>query len=538
MKTSEQIEEPLEHSSEWKRYVDIARRRHLHFFLILLSVWAVVWSATWILPARYKSSTSILVEQPTMPKSYVLPNINDNLQDRLQSITQQILSRTRLLTIIDKRHLYSDKHHSLTPDGKVQKMRKDISINLVRDQRQDTITAFTVAYSASTPAVAQEVTHELTQLFINDNSRLRAQQSQQTTTFLTDQMANAKTDLATQTEKVRNFEDQHQGALPTQQQSNLEILNGLQSQLQSERDELNNAKQQRVYLESLIQQYRATHALSAQPDNEQEGLQTLDHTLATLKAQLAVLRVRYTDSYPDIEDLKSRIANIEASRDAMLAAMHNSHGQTTFGDSSPGPQTDSNTALQQEISQLESQLQANTAKLTDRNHSVSDLLARINAYQGRLNAAPLIQQRLSDLSQGYDQSKKNYDALLTKANDSQMATSMELMQEGEHFQVLDPASFPLKPDFPNRLRFSALGAGLGFALGLIAVALLEFLDDRVHSREDIQTLLPAPLLSDIPTININNDAYLNRIRAAMGWITSVSATVLILAGTAYSYLHQ
>ena len=116
---AEMFEEPKSERPDFERYFDIVRRRHLHFLIPLLLGWLIVWSASWVLPARYKSTTLILVEEPTMPKTYVTPNVSDDLQSRLQSISQQILSRTRLLLIIDKLHLYSDKGAKLSPDGQV-----------------------------------------------------------------------------------------------------------------------------------------------------------------------------------------------------------------------------------------------------------------------------------------------------------------------------------------------------------------------------------------------------------------------------------
>src|SRR6204780_4616564 len=120
------LEEKSSEGFDLQRYLGIVRRRHMQFLIPLFLGWAVVWGASWVLPPRYESSTLILVEQPTMPKDYVTPNVNDDLQDRLRSITQQILSRTRLLHIIDSLNLYSDSNGRLTADDKVERMRKDI----------------------------------------------------------------------------------------------------------------------------------------------------------------------------------------------------------------------------------------------------------------------------------------------------------------------------------------------------------------------------------------------------------------------------
>ena len=262
-------EEPKAGSFDIQHYLGIVRRRHIQFLIPLFLGWIVVWGASWILPVSYKSGTLILVEQPTMPKDYVTPNVTDDLQDRLQSITQQILSRTRLLLIIDQLNLYSGGRKHMTPEEKVGRMRKDITIELVHGATgatADQITAFNIYYSARDPHVAQQVTGELSKLFINANLEVRQQQSEGTTKFLESQLETARASLAEQEAKIREFKGQHIGELPTQQASNLQILSGLQSQLTSEQDALNTAQQQKVYLQTLINQYKTLQGTGKTPD--------------------------------------------------------------------------------------------------------------------------------------------------------------------------------------------------------------------------------------------------------------------------------
>lgn len=301
--SEEQNSEPL----DLRRYLDVARRRYPLFLISLFLGWLLVWGESWILPARYKSSTLILVEQPTMPKDYVTPNVNEDSQGRLQNITQQILSRTRLLHIIDQLKLYAASPSPLTPDETVGRMRKDIEIELVRDP-QNAITAFNISYTAPDPRVAQRVTGELTKLFIDENLEVRQQESEDTTKFLENQLETARQSLAEQETKVREFKGAHIGDLPSQQASNLQILSGMQSQLQTEEDGLNTAQQQRVYLQSLISQYRTLQGTSRTADGAPTGLPTIDQELEKLKAQLADLSSHYTDQYPDIRNLKVQIA--------------------------------------------------------------------------------------------------------------------------------------------------------------------------------------------------------------------------------------
>src|ERR1700689_2738617 len=317
----------LEEKSEGfdlQRYLGMVRRRHLHFLIPLFFGWLVVWGASWVLAPRYESSTLILVEQPTMPKDYVTPNVNDDLQERMQSITQQILSRTRLLHIIDQFGLYSTLHSQPSPDQKVQLMRKDIGIDLVRDNGNQ-ITAFNISYTARDPQVAQKVTSELTNLFINENLEVRQQQSEDTTKFLEGQLETARKTLSDQEEKIREFKGQHVGELPTQVGSNLQILSGMQSQLQTEEDALNTAKQQRVYLETLVNQYRSLQGLGqGSPKGEggtTVGLPAIDEELDKLRAQLADLSSHYTDRHPDVRKVKEQIAKTEKMRDQIVASL-------------------------------------------------------------------------------------------------------------------------------------------------------------------------------------------------------------------------
>ncbi len=534
-------EEPEEQSSETfdlQRYLNIVRRRHIHFLIPLLIGWLAVWGASWTLPALYKSSTLILVEQPTMPKNYVEPNVSDDLQNRLQSIEQQILSRTRLLLIIDKLHLYGGAGQGqITPDEKVGLMRKDISLELVRDNHGEQITAFKISYSARDSHLAQQVTSELTDLFINENLKVRQQESEDTTQFIMSQLENARAGLAEQEGKVREFQAQHEGALPSQQASNLQILSGLQSQLQNEQDALNTAKQQRVYLQSLIEQYRGLHGAPQAADGIPTSLSAIDQELDRLRSKLAELSSHYTNRYPEVQSVKDQIAKTEKRRKD-LAADLKSKGNGSQQPTDRAAARDGEEASQSAPAlQLQGQLQANQAEIANREQSIAGLKGRIDDYQVRLNGEPAVEQQLADLTRGYEQSKVDYDALLKKKNESEMATSMEEMQQGERFSMLDPASLPTKPDFPNRLKFCGIGLGAGFALGLMVVVGLEVFDDRLHNEKEIKGLLPMAILSEIPEILLPTDKRRGMKKRALGWSMAALVVTIILVGSAYTYLH-
>src|SRR6202161_1951724 len=253
------MEEELEQSGtpiEFSEIKGMVRRRRWQFLVPFFCGWLLVWGASWVIPSTYRSGTLILIEQPSVPEKYVVSNIDIDIQHQLDSITQQILSRTRLLRIIDNLGLYAQDRKHTSPDDLVEKMRKDIEIELTHSDDKK-LSAFNIYYASRDPKMAQLATSELANLFITENLEQRQERSENTTKFLQDQLDQARTKLAAQEAKLRVFKDQHLGELPNQTQSNLQILAGLQNQLQTSQDSLNRAKQQNTYLESLINQYRA-----------------------------------------------------------------------------------------------------------------------------------------------------------------------------------------------------------------------------------------------------------------------------------------
>jgi len=534
MTEDEKFEEQSEHLFDPGRWFNLIRRRHMLFLTLLLLGWAAVWGSSWLLQARYKSTTLILVEGPTMPKVYVEPNVTDNFQDRLQSITQQILSRTRLLLIIDKLQLYNNKKKNLAPDQKVELMRKDIDIEIVRDPQNAAITAFKIVYTAPDPHIAQRVTSELTNLFINENLSAREQQSENTTQFLQNQLAIARASLADQDAKVRAFQASHEGSLPTQEATNLQILSGLQAQLQNEQDALNTARQQRVYHQSMIDQYRALQGTPRSANGSPTGLTAINQQLDTLRAKLADLSSRYTDQYPEVVEVKAEIARAEKARDELLASLKKQANAKDHGDDSQAEDLQQ-TAQNAPLLQFEGQLKSDQIDIASREAAIASLNSRISQYQGRLSGEPAVAQQLADLSRGYEQSQTNYNDLLKKESDSQMATSMEQMQEGERFTMIDPPSLPLKPDFPNRLKMCGIGAGVGVLMGFLVIALLEFLDDRLHSDTEIEKLLSTAVIAEIPEVVSAAEQARNRRKLVLGWAMAATVVVVILAAAAFSY---
>jgi len=528
------MEEELQESSQLPDVAQIkgmVRRRRWQFLVPFFCGWLLVWGASWVIPSTYRSGTLILVEQPSVPAKYVESNIDSDIQHQLDSITQQILSRTRLVRIIDGLGLYAEERKHKGPDELVEKMRKDIEIELTHsDDRK--LSSFNIYYASRDPKMAQQATSELANLFITENLEERQKRSENTTSFLEDQLDQARAKLAAQEAKLRVFKDQHLGELPTQTQSNLQILAGLQSQLQANQDSLNRAKQQNTYLESLINQYRAMGTGSKPGEAAPLGLTDIDKQLDQLKAQLADLTSHYTDKHPDVRKTKEQISRMEATRARIVADM-NSRPSSSSSDPAPVASLDPKTAPMLE---MESQLKANRLEIANREAEIKDEQGKINQYQARLNMAPVMEQQYADITRDYDQSKTDYEALLAKKNQSEMSTDLEKTQQGERFRMLDPPNLPVRPFKPNRLMLCGAGLALGLVLGGGFAIGQEKLSGRLYSEGEIKRVIPFDVIAEIPPIESVDEEFSHRRGA---WIAGAAAVVVvgfILLGSAVTYL--
>jgi succinoglycan biosynthesis transport protein ExoP len=533
----EEVEDPK--APSLNDYWAVMRRRRWWILLPLSVCWLVVWVVSWLLPPTYQSDALILIEQQKVPEQYVVPNVSVSLQERLQSMTQQILSRTRLQTTIDRFHLYT-RDGGLTSKfqstDSVDQMRKDIQIELVQAPgHPGELTAFKIRYSAGSPDLAQQVNSELTRLFIDENLKTQQQLSESTTEFLDGRLADARTKLAEQEAKVRAFKATHLGSLPTQLPSNVQIMSGLQSQLQATQHAVEAAEQQKLYLQSLLQQYQSVQDSLNNGDSPATPPEALENELKVLRVQLADAQSKYTDSYPDVVALKGNIAKTEKLKKQIedeIVAKQQADKETE----EPEPRKASiRTGTLSPMMQIQSQLKSNQLEIENLHKQEAKIQSEMTLYQARLNGTPQTEQELTDISRGYEESQANYNSLLQKQMQSQLATSLQQRQQGEQFRIIDPPSLPYKPSAPNHLYVSLGGLLLGVALGAILTAIVEVTDARVRREKDLQGLVPSRVLVGIPRLSTpEEDARLVRLR----WLDRagvVAVLLFIVIGNAYSF---
>ena len=535
----DKLEEQDHVPSEWGEYVAMAARRRWWILLPLFLTWAVVWEAGRLLPTEYQSEALISAEQEKVSDSYVMENVNVNLQNRLQSTTQQVLSRASLQGIINRFNLYATRPRFsgfFKPKDPIDLMRNDIRIELIGSPgyRGEFVT-FKIHYTADTPALAQQVNTELTSLFIKENVRAETQLSENTTAFLDNELADAQAKMEEQEAAVSVFRAKHVGNLPSQLQSNVQILAGLQAQLASTQHALDASTQQKIYLESLLQQYQSAEA-SLGGDSTVISTQTLDKELQDLRLQVQDLLTRYTPDHPDILALNDKIAKTEALRQQAEAAIASSRqtGKTTTAIDLSAAQ-DVQRGSPTMAMQLQSQLKANQLEIQNEQQHANDLESQTAAYQARLNMTPETEQELAVISRGYDEAKANYDSLLQKQTQSQLATSLGKQQQGQQFSIIDPPKLPDKPSAPNRFLISLVGLGLGTMLGLGCAAFLELTDVRFRRERDLEGIVPVRLLVGIPRLSTPREDHL-RLFVWFLECGAVAIMVLLIAiGNLYTY---
>jgi polysaccharide chain length determinant protein (PEP-CTERM system associated) len=475
-------------------YLSMFRRRWVLILVLAVVGGPLAYGVSLLVPVKYRSQTLVLVEQPTVPTSYVAPVDNTGISERLASMQQQILSRARLEPIIRRLGLFPKELDRVPMDGLVARLQNNIEVNAIQPMAETGgggLPGFFVAVTLDNPRTAQQVCTAVTSLFIEENLQLRQEHSEDTTQFLTQQLESAKTNLDAQDAKLAAFQSHYLGTLPEDEQTNLSILAGINSQLGSVAQSLNSTQQAKSFTESMLSEQLALWHRS-QSDHNPE---TLADQLGRLEALLAEQKVKYTDDYPDVIKTKNDIAALK---------MRIKKSEEVRDTAPVKPETDKpeNGALEpMEIAQLRAQLRGYDQTLALQAKEQEQLKAEINEYQARVQSSPAIEEQYKQVTRGYQTALDSYNELLKKRDSAAMATSLEHEQRSEQFRVLDPANLPDTPSFPNRPKFVMGGVAGGLLSGLGLALLLGLRDTSMRTERDVELTLRLPVLCIIPSVD-------------------------------------
>lgn len=453
------------------------------------------------LPDIYSSTTTVLVQHQQVPERFVESSAPGELETRIRTINQEILSRSRLHELIVRFGLYPELGPEASPEAIVRRMRRDIRLDFteVRESidRSRTI-AFAISYRGRDPETVAQVTNALAALYVQRNARIRERQTTGTIEFLRAQIAEVKRNLERQEQQISAFKGRHVGELPEQQAANLSALERLNSQLRMNID---------TQLRMMERRDELAARLAESPDPVVAS-DDLSVRLATVRQELAALRARLTEEHPDVVRKKSEIADLEAQRAAAAS---------TAGHTAPGA------SLERELKAAMTQADAQLAALKSEERALRRVIA---GYEQRIASAPRRDHELQQISRDYEATQKTYQSLLQRYEDAQLTESLEQRQQGEQFRILDPAVPSRSPVAPNRSRLTLMGLMISAAAAIGVAAFAEARDISFHTVDDLRAYTSVPVLVAIPPIVTRSDTRRRRLRF---WLAAVGAATVVLA---------
>jgi polysaccharide chain length determinant protein (PEP-CTERM system associated) len=472
-------------------YVAILRRRRWLLIIPAILGCTAGYLISRALPSRYTSHTMVLVEQPAVPDSYVKPVVSEDLNHRLASMREQILSRTRLQDLVEQFGLQGKDANRAPMEEVIERLRKSITVtplNPMDGTRSSELSGFHVDVTMGDPRLAQQICTVITSMFMNQNLHFRQQRAEDTTQFLAKHLDEAKAKLDDQDAKLAAFQSRNVGELPEDDKTNLTLLMGMTPQLEVAAQALHQAQQDKAFAESLLSQQ-----LAWKSSKEGQDPQTLEQHLRNLQDQLHSLQGHYTEDHPDVVKLNNDIAQVQKKLADAAAQVHaQPNEQQVLARVNELP----------EIQQLRARLHQIDLTISQKADEQEKLQRQIKTLQSRIQSSPIIEQEFKALTRDYQTALNFYNDLLKKRNESQMATELERRQQGEQFRVFDPPSLPERPTFPNRRLFGLGGLGAGLALGLGMVQLSELRDKSMRTKQDIEFYLGVPALALIPSIDV------------------------------------
>ncbi|HEX8811534.1 MAG TPA: hypothetical protein VF742_06040 [Terracidiphilus sp.] len=445
--------------------------------------------------AKYTSQSTILVEGQKVPENMVQPVVSEDLGARMATLQNQVTSQTNLQRVVE--HVFPGKNSqevaemidTIRLNMKVEQVPTDL-LQLGAKRRpgsSENSGGFYVSYTSSKPREAQQICNELTTLMVTENLKSVQAAAKGTSDVLSKGIEDAKHNLDDLDSKLAAFKKQYVGQLPGEEEQNLKILAGLNSQLDANTQTLNRAQQDKTYTESVLAQQLSTWRSTQSSTNPQ----TLEKELSDLQSQLLGLQARYTEDHPDVIKTKADIAEVKKK----LAEINKAASDAT------DPGTDKGSAMEPpEIRQLRMQVHQYSDLISAATRDQKRLQQEIAEYQGRVSLSPAVEEQYKALTRDYENATKSYQDLLAKKSAADLTVNMNNQAQGEQMALLNPANLPDSPSFPVWWIFTAGGLAAGLALGCGLALWLELRDQSIRTEADAEAALELPLLAAVPWV--------------------------------------
>jgi len=498
-------------------------RRKWIAVLVFTAVLAAAVSITVSLPDLYRATATVLVETQHVSEDLVRSSVSAELETRLQTIREDVMSRARLGDLITRLGLYPElRAKGVAFDAIIERMRKDVDLDLnsasAAGTRAPTI-AFAIKYTGRNPQTVAQVANMLASLYVAENTRIREGQAVRTAEFLKTQLAEVKNELDAQERRASEFNLSHIGELPQQVSANLASLERLNTQLRLNGENQVRAMDRRERLERQLTELASAPATIA----ADQANASVPEQLTKLKQQLEQLRKKYTDQYPEVIRVQAELEDLERQISDRAAV-------TTSPAAKPpataAPSLDPRARLLQAIADDDAEL----AALKNEETAFRQAIA---SYEQRVENVPRREEELATLSRDSATTKDRYDSLLKRYEEAQLASSLEQGQKVEQFRILDAAIPPREPTAPSRTRLFAIGFCLAIGLAIGSVLLVEKLDTAFHNIDDLRAFVTVPTLFSIPRILTTADARRRWRRVALTAVSVVIGLALLITGSRY-----
>lgn len=465
-----------------------------------------------ILPEVYRSSTLILVTPQRVPSSFVTSTVTTDLTQRMQSIAQEILSRTRLEEIIREFNLYPAGDKSTGMEDRVERLRKQVKVEF----RQNN--AFQLSFDHESPEKAKQVASRLASLFIEQNLQVREQQAMGTKSFITAEAERLRKELEEQETTVNQFKAARRFELPDQLDTNLRTLEQLRRELEASTLRLSSLQERKGILQKQMVESDilgmdllgiGSLSMGSSPN---DGGGVGNPRLEIKKRELETLLQSYSNKHPDVVRLRKEIQGLEAEKKEAPASNSANPSKTATSSVNPLKQV-----LQTQISDIDAEIQTLRSQ-----HE--RLRSQIGTIQARVDNTSINGIELSKISRGYEITLRKYQDLLGKSLESELSENMEKKQKGEQFQILDPANYPLKPVRPNRPMIVLFGLIAGLAGGVGLAFIWDTLDTSFKRSDELAGYVNIPLLATIPAL-VTRGTVLDE-RRTQGMLVFASIAVL------------
>ncbi|MGE0385225.1 MAG: GumC family protein [Gammaproteobacteria bacterium] len=552
-------------------YVDAVRRRWRMLAMTSGGILLVALLLAVGLPSVYRARATILIEQQEIPAELVRSTVTSYADQRIQMISQLVMTSANLGGLIEKYNLYESERKRLPAEVILGNMRDDIKLEMVSadvvdprsGQARKATIAFTLTYDNESPALSQKVTNELVSLFLNENLKNRAESASEASSFFADEAKRLKVQVAELEAKLADFKSKNVGALPEQFALNMQMMDRTAAEKSEVERQISALQERRIFLEAQLAQTGPLTPLSS--ETGQRILGPADR-LRVLESDYVTLTARYGPDHPDVvktrremEVLRAQVGGAGANAE-MRKQLDAARLDLTTAKEQYGPEHPDVKKLERTVAALEAgvaaaarmpaqantpvpdnpayiQTQANLKALTNdlalANAKRAELQQALEEYSRKLAAAPEAEKVYRGLLRDYETASAKYQEITAKQMEAQVSQTLETERKGERFTLIEPPLLPEKAAKPNRVAIILLGFVLAVAGGIGAVAALESMDQAVRGRRMVADLVGVAPLAVVPYIVTPSEVQVQKRPVKLAIVGVVIAAVVVLVAFHY-----